>query len=559
VVGEREIPDHPLVNQTIHDCLYEAMDIENLEKLLTDIHSGEIELKTCDLTEPSPLSQQILNARPYAFLDDVPLEERRTHAVQNRRWLDPSEAAELGQLDPEAIKIVKDEAWPEAENADDLHDALVLCGFLTSEEGDFNSWKPFFDQLISGNRATLLKTKNGKVFWVAIERLVHMISIYSEVSLNPEIEIPERLKEKSVSREEALVEIVRSRLEALGPITVPSLSESLDISLSKIDQALLKLEGEGFVFRGSFTPGLGEVEWCERRLLARINKYTLTKLRREIEPVAASDFMRFLFSWHGVSGDEKPEGVEALRRVLGQLEGFEAPAAAWEGDLFSSRLENYDHTWMDTLCLSGSAVWGRFRTGNMNGGEKPSPIKTTPITIVKRSNLDIWKSIGKVPGNNLEDLSHNAKKVFDFISSSGASFFEEIVSGSKCLRAETENTLAELVAKGAITSDSYTGLRALLVRSKYKTEKGRRRKRISFNMEGAGRWSLIRKVEQEEENKNLSEEMRAVARIFLNRYGVVFRKLLERESLAPPWRDLVRALRLLELRGEVRGEDLLRG
>ena len=559
VVGEREIPDHPLVNQTIYDCLYEAMDIENLENLLVDINAGEIELNTRDLTEPSPLSQQILNARPYAFLDDVPLEERRTHAVQNRRWLDPSEAAELGQLDPEAIKIVKDEAWPEAENADDLHDALVLCGFLTLKEAEDNRWMPFFNELISENRATLLKIEQ-KEYLVAVERLIQMLSIYKDAILNPEIEIPGRLKEGILAKEEALVEIVRSRLEALGPVTVNTIFLTLGVSPSEVDQALIKLEGEGFVFRGNFTPGLEELEWCERRLLARINKYTLTKLRREIEPVSASDFMRFLFSWQGVSSDEQAEGVEALKKVLDQLEGFEAPAASWEGDIFSTRLKNYDHTWMDTLCLSGSAVWGRFRIANTNGSKKSSPIKTTPITIIKRSNLDIWKNIGKATENNLEDLSHNAKKVFEFISSKGASFFEEIISGSKCLRTETEIALAELVAKGLITSDSYTGLRALLVRSKYKTEKGRRKKRISFNMEGAGRWSLINKTEQqEEENKNLSEEMRALARIFLNRYGVVFRKLLERESFAPPWRDLVRALRLLELRGEVRGGRFVEG
>lgn len=225
VVGEREIPDHPLVNQTIYDCLYEAMDIENLEKLLKDIHSGKIELKTCDLTEPSPLSQQILNARPYAFLDDAPLEERRTHAVQNRRWLDPSEAAELGQLDPEAIRIVKEEAWPEAECADDLHDALVLCGFLTAEEGAQKGWVSFFDELVSQNRATVLAAKNGKEFWVAVERLSQMNLVHAGATLNPGIKIPERLAEKSATKEETLVEIVRGRLEALGPVTVASLSE----------------------------------------------------------------------------------------------------------------------------------------------------------------------------------------------------------------------------------------------------------------------------------------------------------------------------------------------
>ena len=247
VVGEREIPDHPLVNQTIHDCLYEAMDIENLENLLVDINAGEIDLNTRDLTEPSPLSQQILNARPYAFLDDVPLEERRTHAVQNRRWLDPSEAAELGQLDPEAIKIVKDEAWPEADNADDLHDALVLCGFLTSEEGKNNGWESFFSELTTENRATELENE-GKKYWMAVERLIQAKNIYKDAKISPEIEIPEKLKEKSVSREESLVEIIRSRLEALGPVTEKLISETMEISISDVRQSLIKLEEEGFVF-----------------------------------------------------------------------------------------------------------------------------------------------------------------------------------------------------------------------------------------------------------------------------------------------------------------------
>lgn len=270
--------------------------------------------------------------------------------------------------------------------------------------------------------------------------------------------------------------------------------------------------------------------------------------------------MRFLFSWHGMGSDDQPEGVEALKRVLDQLEGFEAPAAAWEGDLFSSRLKNYDHMWLDTLCLSGLEVWGRFRIANTNRGRKPAPIKTTPITIVKRVDLEKWKRFDKTADHDLEDLSHMAKRVMDFVDSNGASFFEEIASGTKGLRVETETALAELVVKGIITSDSYTGLRALLVRSKYKTVNGRQRKRVSFNMEGAGRWSLIREVEQEGEiKKSSSEDMGAIATVFLRRYGIVFRKVLERESFAPPWRDLVRALRLLELRGEVRGGRFVEG
>lgn len=562
IAGEREIPDHPLVNQTIHDCLYEAMDIENLESLLGEIHSGRIELKACDLREPSPLSEQILNARPYAFLDDAPLEERRTHAVQNRRWLDPSEAAELGQLDQGAIDMVRDEAWPEVESPDELHDALVLCGYLTEEEGSSNSWNSYFEELAAEGRATALKTVCEKKLWVAVERITEMKALHPDSLLEPGIEIPKRLLHSSQAGEKPLVEIIRSRLEALGPVTAADLSGSAGLPLPDIDQALLSLEGEGFVFRGNFTPGIEELEWCERRLLARIHKYTLHKLRKEIQPVSASGYMRFLFSWHGVDAEEKPEGVEALRRVLEQLEGFEAPAASWEGDILSSRLKDYDHTCLDTLCLSGSVVWGRFKSSNGKRSaknRKPSPIKTTPIAMVNRGNVELWKQLGSPAVVDTETLSHRAVEVLNLIKERGASFFEEIKEGSGALRSEAEGALAELAAKGLITSDSYTGLRALLVRPKYRTERGRRRKRVSFNMEGAGRWSLLRPETKNEGDKISSEEMRELAMVYLRRYGVVFRKVLERENFAPPWRELVRALRVLELRGEVRGGRFVEG
>jgi ATP-dependent Lhr-like helicase len=562
IVGDREIPDHPLVSQTIKDCLTEAMDIENLEKLLADIHSNKIELVARDLREPSPLSGQVLNARPYAFLDDTPLEERRTHAVRNRRWLDPSEASELGSLDAGAVRMVKEEAWPEAESPDELHDALILCGFITEEEGErgdaAGGWRPYFEELAKENRATVLETGEGKRLWTAAERLAQMKCVHPGFKLSPEIDIPERLIEGQASREEALLEVIRGRLEALGPVKAAEVSESLGVSLQDVDQSLLTMEGEGFVFRGSFTPGTEGLEWCERRLLARIHKYTMSKLRKEIEPVTAADFMRFLFSRHGVDSDDKPEGTESLKGALDMLEGFEAPAAAWEGDILSSRMKEYDHAWLDALCLSGSAVWARIKTSN-GAGRKPGPIRTTPVTIVKRVNLDTWRKFASDPEAATENLSRQAREVLDLLEARGASFFEEIASGTKGLKSETENAIAELVSSGIVTSDSYTGLRALLVSSKYRTAEGRRRKSTSFSMEGAGRWSLIRGRGGEGDGGRTGEDIRTLAMALLRRYGVIFRRIAERESFAPPWRDLVRVLRLLELRGEVRGGRFVDG
>jgi ATP-dependent Lhr-like helicase len=562
IVGDREIPDHPLVNQTIKDCLTEAMDIDNLEKLLGDIYSKKVELVARDLREPSPLTGQVLNARPYAFLDDTPLEERRTHAVQNRRWLDPSEAAELGQLDAGAVSTVKEEAWPEAESPDELHDALILCGFITEGEGErgdaAGGWRPYFDELVKENRAAALETEDGKRLWTAAERLSQMKSVHTGAVLLTPITIPERLLEKPASREEAVVEIIRGRLEALGPVTAAELGGALGITPEDAEQALLTLEGEGFVFRGSFTPGADGVEWCERRLLARIHKYTMGKLRKEIEPVTAADFMRFLFARHGVDTEDKPEGSEALKVVLGMLEGFEAPAAAWEGDILSSRMGEYDHAWLDTLCLSGSVVWARIKAPN-GAGRKPGPIKTTPVAIVKRANIETWRKFAPDPVAAAENLSRRAKDVLEMLGEHGASFFEEIASGTKGIKSETENAIAELVSSGVVTSDSYTGLRALLVSPKYRTAGGRRRKRASFSMDAAGRWSLIRAKEGEGAGDISREDMRTLAMAILGRYGVIFRRLAERESFSPPWRELVRVLRLLELRGEVRGGRFVDG
>ncbi|MFI5323342.1 MAG: ATP-dependent DNA helicase, partial [Thermodesulfobacteriota bacterium] len=563
IVGDREIPDHPLVNQTVKDCLMEAMDIERLERLLADIHSKNIELIARDLREPSPLSGQVLNARPYAFLDDAPLEERRTHAVQNRRWLDPSEAAELGQLDAEAVRAVKEEAWPEAESPDELHDALILCGFITEEEGvrgdAAGEWRPYFDQLAKENRAAAFKIESGRTLWVAAERLSQMKNIHTSSILVPEIRIPERLTEGPVSREKALVEIIRGRLEALGPVTAVDIAETMGVPISGVEQALVLLEGEGFVFRGSFTPGREGVEWCERRLLARIHKYTMSKLRREIEPVTTADFMRFLFLRHGIDSEDKPEGLDALRAVLDQLEGFEAPAASWEGDLLSSRLREYDHAWLDTLCLSGAVVWGRISAYNGGGNKRSGPIKTTPVTIVKRVNLSMWRKFAPDSATVSGTLSRQAKEALALLKTRGASFFEEIVSGTKGLRSETESAVAELVANGIITSDSYTGLRALLVNSKYRTAVGRRMRSVGFSMEGAGRWSLVGEREGEGCRERTGEDMRTLAMALLRRYGVIFRRLAERESFAPPWRELVRVLRIMELRGEVRGGRFVDG
>ena len=563
IAGDREIPDHPLVNQTIHDCLYEAMDIEELEKLLSKIKSGKINLIAKDLREPSPFAAEILNARPFAFLDDAPLEERRTNAVQNRRWLDPAAAKDLGKLDMEAINTVKAEAWPQSSTPDELHDSLVLFGFITEEEGKTESWENFFAELVAQQRATSVNLDTHNI-WCATERIPQLKSVYPDAKTNPVIQLPPKLSSVLPPADEALKELVRGRLEALGPIQSKDIATSMNLPVSRIDLALIVLENEGFVFRGNFTPDVNELEWCERRLLARIHRYTLGKLRKEIEPVSIADFMRFQFAWHHMDASTQLEGAFALEKVVEQLEGFEAQAASWESDLLPSRVKDYDYQWLDGLCLSGKILWGKFRalTPTLSQGEREmhgaSPIKTTPITLINRTNVNLFKSVNPDSNGNPHELSSLGKTVFTFLKNNGASFYHDITSGTKLLEGQIEDAISELVAKGLLTADSYTGLRALLVPAKYSS--GRHKHKAAFSMEQAGRWSLIQHEQVSNEDVTLQRKnLEKVARILLKRYGVVFRKLADRESLVPAWWELVRVLRLMEARGEVRGGRFVEG
>ena len=346
--GEIEIPDHPLVQQTIRDCLEDAMDIERFEAMLRGFESGGIRVVARDLTEPSPLALEALNARPYAFLDDAPLEERRTQAVMSRRWLDPESAADLGKLDPEAIARVRAEAWPDAATPDELHDALLWLTFLTEDELRRNAaWPPLIEALAAHGRVARISWDETSV-WTATERRA--------------------LFEPAPASDESLVEIVRGRLEGLGPVAASAVADSLGLPVSRINIALAALEAEGFAMRGRF---VADEEWCERRLLARIHRYTVKRLRAEIEPVQARDFLRFLCEWQRVLPESRMQGSDALAAVLTQLEGFEAPAGAWEGEIIPSRMVEYEPQWLDEHCRAGRVVWARLAA--RGGGARRRP------------------------------------------------------------------------------------------------------------------------------------------------------------------------------------------
>ena len=544
IAGDREIPDHPLVRQTIDDCLREVMDLDGLTAVLRRIGAGEVRCIARDLPEPSPLAHEILNARPYAFLDDAPLEERRTQAVYARRALEPSSADDLGALDPAAIARVRDEAWPDVRGPDELHDALLTSGFLTEAEGEAGrdgvSWRGWFEQLVADGRAhAVSNAASGPVLWVAAERL-------QEVRPAPDWK-----------------ELLRGRLGIVGPATAVTLGAPLGGDEPEALAALAALEGEGVVLRGRFTPGVAEPsEWCDRRLLARIHRYTLNRLRAEIEPVSGADFMRFLFAWQRVDPGHRVAGLDGLAAVLEQLDGFELPAGAWEGDVLSARCEEYDPALLDALCLTGRIGWGRLSDGRKptegeRGRRAAAPIRSTPVALFLREHAELW--LGSRAPVETDDLPEYSRCVLDVLRARGASFFHELVGGSGLLPTQVEQALGELAAAGLVTSDGFAGLRAVITPSakrKPLAHAARRHRTVPFGIESAGRWALLAAMGA---GAPIRVSVEHHARALLLRYGVVFRRLLEREANAPLWRDLLLVYRRLEARGELRGGRFVAG
>jgi ATP-dependent helicase Lhr and Lhr-like helicase len=564
--GDREIPDHPLVRQTLADCLHDVMDIEGLEAALKGIETGAVLVKACDLTAPSPLACEILNARPYAFLDDAPAEERRTLAVQQRRFLDPGSAADLGRLDPEAIARVCAETWPDAATPDELHDALVLTGFLTAAELARNGgWPLLFRALAHDQRATRLKRPDGRVFHVAAERLSELAALFPDAVSAPEIRPLMPPGPVSEDRGDALVTVLRSRLEALGPVTVATLASQTGLALGMVDAALLRLEAEGFAIRGAFTGTGPETEWCERRLLARIHRYTLKRLRSEIEAVAPAVFMRFLFRWQHVA--DPGQGPEALARVLSQLEGFAAPAAAWETHLLPARVRDWYPDDLDRLCVSGRFSWlrpapRRADAASASPARAPGPLRSTPITFVPRNQLRHWRRLQAAPAAP-DALSADARSLAGVFERHPAAFFDELKEASGLLHTRIETALAELVAAGLASADSFHGLRALLVPQQQRpgfSGSQRRRRSRAPGIADSGRWVwLPAAASAQSEADDDTAAIGHIARVLLRRYGVMFRALLARESGLPPWRDLVMVYRRLEARGEIRGGRFVDG
>ncbi len=564
IVGDIRVPDHPLVNETIRDCLSEAMDLDRLKVILDQMDQGQIELVAIDTAEPSPFSHEILNANPYAYLDDAPLEERRVRAVQMRRTLGEA-ATDMGALDAAAIETVSEESWPVVRDADELHDALLTLVALPP----LPEWAAFLEQLAASRRATTV-TQEDACFWVAAERLTTAHLLYPNARANPVIESFERKAPED--RETAATDLLRGWLDMMGPITASALTARLALPTALVDAALLRLESEGLILRGRFTAGArpldSEIEWCNRRVLARIHRLTLGRLRQEIAPITSADFVRFLFSWQHIAPGTQLHGVHGTIEIIEQLQGYEIASANWEHDILARRIAGYAPELLDQVCLSGDVMWGRLSPhpalpdadddpldGTRSGGRRVRPTRVAPIAIFLRDATawllpDLANDLATRPA-----LTHQARAVAAALEQHGASFLRDLLKTPGLLASEVEDGLWELAAAGMVTADGFENLRAFI---DPKRRNGEGRARLRRPRHAVGRWALLHSAISAE---RLAEPARteAFARQLLRRWGVVFRDLLARETIAPSWRDLLMALRRMEARGEIRGGRFVSG
>ena len=550
IPGDRQIPDHPLVNQTVKDCLEEAMDFNGLRDVLARIHGGGLQLVARDTPEPSVFAHEILNARPYAFMDDAPLEERRSHAVQTRRAGDNSQS-EMGALDRSAIDRVRDEARPDPRDADELHDELMTAGFLRDDETDAALARTLA-LARRATRITLSASEEGPI-WVAAERLPEILALHPAADLDPVVQTPPS-RARSWQRSDAVTALVRGRLTLTGPTTAFELARSFGVNVGDTEAALLELESEGVVLRGRFTPGTAidaPIEWCDRSLLARIHRYTLNRLRAEIEPVSAAEFTRFLFKWQHVDPTDRLRGLDGLREALGILDGCELASAAWERAVLPSRVEGYESSMLDLVCLSGEVGWARLSSPPADTIDPPRLVPATPVALFLREHADWWHLLASTPAAHAESrLTVDAARVLEFLRSRGASFISDLRKHCGLDADAVRHAVGVLVATGLAASDGFSGLRALIwSRPGLPASRDRR---ASY----AGRWTALVEAAS---NESRSEAIEAQAWSLIRRYGVIFRRLLTREATAAPWRELARVYRRLEARGEIRSGRFVSG
>tara|TARA_R110002111_G_scaffold257026_1_gene324897 strand:- start:24922 stop:29511 length:4590 start_codon:yes stop_codon:yes gene_type:complete len=598
-IGEIVRPDHILVDQTLHDCLNEQLDIEGFKNVLLQIEQGTIKLIPRDTREPSPFCYELLNSSPYTFLDGGEAQERRARAVATRQTLSVESVEDLGRLSPEAIAQVCQEAEPLVRNADEFHD--VLLGRIHLPLNEQPDWADWYQELESTGRATTLQRleNNSKQSclqsWVATERLPAALAAFPKSQHQPSVNVPAAVRQEWESTE-ARTAIIRGLLDTCGPLTVAEMADQAGMTDSQTEAALMALEGEGIAMQGYFRikdPNWDQSldgdstndqetknetppkEWCHRRLLARIHRLTLQGLRAQVQPVDTSLFIQFLTHLHGLAGEEKRSGTNGLFEVLSMLQGIDIPAICWERDILPARLTNYQIKDLDELCFTGEIGWGRLyppkRTADQS---KPMTgiTRNAPVSFFLREDipwLTHFQSVASMYLNAEEqnDLSSPAVEIQELLTQQGALFATDLISATESLPSQVADSLGELISRGLVTSDSFSGMRQFTEDRSTKNRRSSRKSRIGLLRKRAtpnntGRWSIWRRENQQDiEERSLPyyEFVEQWAWQLLRRWGVVFRDLFLKESGAPRWFELLQVYRRLEARGEIRGGRFVSG
>ena len=530
MLGDIEEPDHPIVFETMRDCLTEATDLPGLMGVLEDIQKGDIQVSARDTVQPSVFAHQILNAAPYAFLDDAPLEERRARAVSLRRAL-PDDSRELGSLDARVIQQESDNAWPRVRDVHELHDALLVLGILPQAyayRGDAGpsreELEQWFAELVQADRAFRISHADESWAWAATERLSLVRAAFPESRLDART-ADDLALDPDLSAEEAHLALVRGWVECSGPFTPGQMAQTLGLGESQVNQALLQLESEGLVLRGRFRPDGNQEEFCDRRILARIHRATINGLRQAIEPVSQATYMRFLLQWQHADPGSRLHGEGGLLDIIEQLQGFEGAAGAWEREILSSRMREYQSLWLDQLCLGGEVVWGRMTRSARNGHSaqpRAALSRSTRITFARREDLD-WlldRPLETGAGQDFQPAG-SAMEILDHLAARGACFLSDLVAATHRLTSDVEEGLWTLAAAGRVTSDGVEALRGRISGNASRSRRfARFRSRPERRRSGYSRWSLLQAAGPQDDAHDDAVEGRA--RQLLLRYGVLF-------------------------------------
>ena len=551
--GPIAIPDHILVRQTIADVLFEPLDVARLEQLLARLEAGEITVHCVDTVEPSLLAHGIINGRPYTFLDDAPLEERRSRAVSTSRGVGELDeqglpvAAERQALEPALVAEVVAQSAVRVRSSDELSDLLIDAGAVRA----VSSWRSWFDELVNEGRAVeddgvWLPAGGGRTF------------------------------AELVQDDEAIATLLRVHLATSGPVTIEQIVgddelgvgplRGAPLTVGRARTAMARLEATGFALQ------VAGGRWCARHTFARLNRIARTRRRASYLAVPVARYVDFLTRWQHVAPGTRLEGREGVRRVVEQLQGVELAAGEWEQSVLAARVTNYRPEWLDELCLSGEITWARLtpRASEPEARGSATPSAATPLALLLREDLEGQLRAVRLDQAPCPPTGGAAADIFEALATRGAQFRTSLAGLTGRLPAEVDEGVWDLVARGLVSADAYSAVRSLLSARHRLASRGRasgssRRMSLSTHRApsstgvGEGRWWLIESSIEPIGPLEFEDLAEQIAVQLIRRWGIVTYELFAQESYRVPWRYVSWALRRLEARGEVLGGRFVEG